>query len=80
MTLEQLLFCFGLFLGALIFLAYKLWTYRCAIITLQADMTLVLNDLTRPAAPPLENARHMIRLPDSYEERLALHKQHEHAL
>ena len=29
-------------------LAVKLWTYRAAIIQLQADMTLVLNDLTRP--------------------------------
>ena len=30
-------------------LAYKLWTYRLAIIQLQADMTLVLNELTRPS-------------------------------
>ena len=29
-------------------LALKLWHYRAAIIQLQADMTLVLNDLTRP--------------------------------
>ena len=29
-------------------LAVKLWTYRAAIIQLQADMTLVLNELTRP--------------------------------
>lgn len=29
-------------------LTYKLWQYRCAIIQLQADVTLILNDLTRP--------------------------------
>ena len=32
-------------------LAYKLWHYRLAIIKLQADMTLVLNELTQPAIP-----------------------------
>ena len=30
----------------------KLWHYRAAIIQLQADMTLVLNDLTRPDTTP----------------------------
>ena len=29
-------------------LTLKLWHYRAAIIQLQADMTLVLNELTRP--------------------------------
>ena len=29
-------------------LTLKLWHYRTAIIQLQADMTLVLNELTRP--------------------------------
>lgn len=29
-------------------LTVKLWQYRLAIIQLQADMTLVLNELTRP--------------------------------
>lgn len=29
-------------------LVWKLWHYRGAIIRLQADMTLVLNELTRP--------------------------------
>ena len=32
-------------------LTVKLWHYRCAIIKLQEDMTLVLNDLTRPTQP-----------------------------
>ena len=35
----------------LIFLTWRVWLYRLAIIQLQADMTLVLNDLTRPSVP-----------------------------
>lgn len=34
------------------YLAFKLFHYRCAIIQLQADMTIVLNDLTRPDSKP----------------------------
>ena len=41
-------FCiYGLAVGLAI-LTYKVWTYRAAIIQLQADMTLVLNELTEP--------------------------------
>lgn len=89
---------------------YKLLHYRAAIIQLQADMTLVLNELTRPilkqrfitcnqcvtVLTPEEFAHHncrrvseraeamsaaqKIHVPESYEERLALHKHHEHAI
>lgn len=38
----------GLSLLSIAGLAYKLWQYRAAIIQLQADMTLVLNELTAP--------------------------------
>jgi len=47
MTVEHLFFAVvTLWLGGL---TWKLWVYRAAIIKLQEDMTLVLNDLTRPA-------------------------------
>ena len=91
-------------------LLYKLLHYRAAIIQLQADMTLVLNELTRPllkqrfitcnqcvtVLTPEEFAHHncrrvteraeamnvaqKIHVPESYEERLALHKLHDHAI
>ena len=35
----------------------KLWHYRCAIIKLQADMTLVLNELTRPQPVKLKKVQ-----------------------
>lgn len=41
----------GSILLYLIFLTWRVWMYRLAIIQLQADMTLVLNDLTRPSVP-----------------------------
>ena len=52
MTLLEGLFLFAFLAGWLAFLTYKLLDYRVAIIKLQADMTLVLNELTRP--PPVQ--------------------------
>lgn len=43
-------FCIGI-------LVVKLWHYRAAIIKLQADMTLVLNELTRPMPVQLKKVR-----------------------
>ena len=57
MTLEQLLYCFGVLVAGLTFLAFKLWIYRAAIIKLQADMTLVLNELTRPMPVQLKKVK-----------------------
>ena len=57
MTIEQLLFCFGIVAGCFAFLTYKLWQYRGAIIKLQADMTLVLNELTRPLPVQLKKVK-----------------------
>lgn len=48
--------CFWLFV-AVVALAYKLYDYRCAIIKLQADMTLVLNELTRPVPVKLKKVQ-----------------------
>ena len=48
MALELLQIILWIFGVAMVGLTVKLWQYRAAIIRLQADMTLVLNELTKP--------------------------------